>query len=155
MTHDRTEALTIRRQAAMMATTHQSVVGWRRQGMPHTWPDCMRWREAQLREQGRREVSPTDESEARARKLAAEAALAEIELARARGEVVPVADVERELGQVLDGLRARVLALPGKYAPRLGLPIAQAQARLEEIGRELMAELAETADDIPDDERDR
>lgn len=134
----------------------RSVTEWVKQGMPKRgtrfpWPEVMRWREDQLRDQGRREVKPTDEGEARARKLAAEAALAELELAKARSEVVDVAEVERELGLVLDKLRARILALPGKYAPRIGLPIAQAQARLEDIGRELIGELADVADEFEDD----
>jgi phage terminase Nu1 subunit (DNA packaging protein) len=54
---------------------------------------------------------------ARQRKTAAEAELAEIELAKARADVVSIEDVAKRWDSILSGVRARMLALPTKVAP--------------------------------------
>lgn len=142
--------------AKRFGVTARQVRNLRDQGMPchpdgtYPWPSCRVWRDEQLKAIGRREAVPDGEGEARARKLSAEAQLAELNLERARGELVPIRDVERVWGLVLDRLRARLLAAPGKWAPRLGLPIAQAQVKLEDVVRELITDLADAADDLPD-----
>ena len=59
--------------------------------------------------------------EARQRKLAAEAELAEIELAKARADVVRIDDVARQWDAILSGVRTRLLALPTKVAPMVAV----------------------------------
>jgi phage terminase Nu1 subunit (DNA packaging protein) len=54
---------------------------------------------------------------ARQRKTAAEAELAEIELAKARADVVAIDDVAKRWDAILSGVRTRMLALPSKVAP--------------------------------------
>lgn len=54
---------------------------------------------------------------ARQRKTAAEAELAEIELAKARADVASIEDVAKRWDAILSGVRARMLALPTKVAP--------------------------------------
>ena len=54
---------------------------------------------------------------ARQRKTAAEAELAEIELAKARADVVAIEDVAKRWDAILSGVRTRMLALPSKVAP--------------------------------------
>lgn len=55
--------------------------------------------------------------DARKRKLNAEAELAEIELARARADVVAVDDVAAQWDAILGAARMRLLGLPTKLAP--------------------------------------
>lgn len=54
---------------------------------------------------------------ARQRKTAAEAELAEIELAKARADVVGIEDVAKQWDTILTGVRTRLLAMPTKVAP--------------------------------------
>ena len=54
---------------------------------------------------------------ARQRKTAAEAEMAEIELAKARADVVGIDDVAKQWDTILSGVRTRLLALPTKVAP--------------------------------------
>ena len=57
------------------------------------------------------------EQDAKARKLSAEAQLAELELAAARGEVVNVSDATKELERYLSVVRASLLSFPARFAP--------------------------------------
>ncbi|HEX2526912.1 MAG TPA: hypothetical protein VHL31_11540 [Geminicoccus sp.] len=85
-----------------------------------------------------------DFDEARQRKVAAEAQLAELELARQRGEVVAIEDVGVELEQRYAAVRARLMAMPPKLAPLLcpDEP-ATAQSMIEAAVVEALAELSE------------
>jgi len=68
---------------------------------------------------------------ARQRKTAAEAELAEIELAKARAAVVRIEDVARQWESILGGVRTRFLALPTKLAPLVA--VENKQKIVEEI----------------------
>jgi len=85
-------------------------------------------------------------AEALARRTAAQAALAEIDLGVTRGELVNRAEFERE-SQAFDmALRSRLLALPTKLAVHLAnQPPAKVCALLEREVHELLAEFAEAA----------
>lgn len=89
--------------------------------------------------------------EAEKRKAIADASIAEIKLATLRRELVNVEDYRRELREVLGRVRARVLAIPGEYAPQLlnldGMP--QAVAMLRTVASSVLTELetAACADD--------
>lgn len=87
---------------------------------------------------------PPDLEEAKARKLAAEAELAEYQLAQARGEFIAVTDLDAKIGPVFDTFRAKLLAIPGRLAPRVVAcrDIADARDMLEQELGVVLAELS-------------
>jgi hypothetical protein len=126
----------------MIRAKEPGVLTWREEGGRSLYrqPDCvvaLRRREA---EKARREHAPSVTlDEARTRKALAEAELAELEVAEARGTVVAVADYEAALGRVLDRLCARLRAVPVRLA-HLGPEVeAVAEAEAEKIVEELHA----------------
>ncbi len=82
-------------------------------------------------------------------KLEVEIRIAQLELAKAEGKAVDLDYLEQQIEAIAQRVRARLLAVPGKYAPAMvGLRnIAEAQARLEAIIAEIMAALSETGED--------
>jgi hypothetical protein len=126
--------------------TRKTVVRLRGGRYEYKWPDFPRWRESELVIAGRSQ----EEAESRRRKLAAEAEMAEMELAQMRGDVVTVADSVRETNMTLDRLRAKLVNLPGKWAPTMVgcRTIADATAKLDDAIGELMAELSGVTDDF-------
>jgi excisionase family DNA binding protein len=75
------------------------------------------------------QVPPTDTAEfpqdqenleqATTRKTIAEANLKELQLAEKRGQVVAVADVERNIAAVSKAIQQKILAIPSRLSPRL------------------------------------
>lgn len=96
-----------------------------------------------------RQPTPPDGADALVRKLAADAELAELKVAKAKGELATLDYMEQQLGAILQRLRAQLLAAPGKHAPQgVGLrSIAESQQHLERMVAELMAALSETGED--------
>jgi hypothetical protein len=126
----------------------------------YLWPALREWRDRQLVQQGVQSVRPQSVEEARARKLAAEADLKEIELAERRGALMPAALFRQELEAACARIRAHQLNAPGRYAPQLLEALAdrlraedlpRAEAFIRQVMHEQMAEL-EAGDDIPDDD---
>jgi hypothetical protein len=121
----------------------------------------IQWRRGQDLEETQHGTTP-DEAQERARKLRAEASLAELRLLERKGDLVPARQIEREWDQALGVFRSRVLALRGRWAPRLlGLAsMAEAAAAMDAMGDNILSALRETADeleggDLPDvDEED-
>ena len=141
--------------AAVLRITPQSLSAWtNRPDAPcrkvgtRVWvqdPQFFRWREAELVRQAKSEVTgPLSFEEGRARKVAAEAELAEIELAIQRRQLLTVADWESALTTLLDGVRARLLALPGRLAPLVaGVDsVPAAVAVIEPVVAEVLSDLA-------------
>lgn len=60
-----------------------------------------------------------DEAELKRRKLAAETGKAELEFAKARGEVAPVAEFERAWSKMFAAIRANVMNVPARAALQL------------------------------------
>lgn len=114
-------------------------------------PDCavaLRKREA---DKARRESAPqVSLDEARTRKALAEAELAELEVAKARGEFVSVADYETALGRVLDTLTARLRAMP----VRLGHFGGDVEEALEAEVESVIVELSQMDEDVIDEPAD-
>ncbi len=81
--------------------------------------------------------------EARKRKMAAEAALAELELAKARGEAVSIEDVGQVWEDISASIRARLLPMGGKLAPR----VAPMRKR-SEVKAAIDAEVHEALDEL-------
>jgi phage terminase Nu1 subunit (DNA packaging protein) len=84
-----------------------------------------------------------DLEEARRRKLAAEAEREEIEVAKLRGEVIPVDMVARIIGDQFTACRARLLSIPTKLAPVLvsSADMAECRTLLETAVDEALHEL--------------
>ena len=82
--------------------------------------------------------------EARTRKVAAEAEIAELDLAKIRGELAPVSEVVKAWEDVLAAMKAKLLALPTKVGPALSAEddAAVIQSRLEEEIKECLDELS-------------
>lgn len=82
--------------------------------------------------------------EARTRKVAAEAEIAELELAKVRGELALVQDVVKAWQDVLAALKAKLLALPTKMGPMLAAETdaGDIQRQIEDQLRECLNELS-------------
>lgn len=108
------------------------------------WPDYLAWWHTRDVTAATERARPTFATEAKLRKLAAEAELAELELAKERGQVIPIAVHGDRLARILERVRARLIAMPGTLAPQLvGLETArEAQARVEVVIGEVLTELA-------------
>lgn len=94
---------------------------------------------------------------ARVRKMAAEARLAELALAREEGQLLTVVDFERELAKPLDRLRARLLNMPSRWAPQtVGCrTILESQAQWEAAIREAIDVMRrDLLEDDDDEEHD-
>jgi phage terminase Nu1 subunit (DNA packaging protein) len=90
----------------------------------------------------------TNLTAAQLRKVNAEAALAELKLARERGEVISVQDVEKAVAEVSANVRARLLGMPAKLAGLLvGLTKPKVKAAIEQEVNQALAELTKTAAD--------
>lgn len=117
-----------------------------RNGVPeYRQPDAARALRKREADKARRAHAPAVSlDEARTRKALAEAELAEIELAKARQEIVTLTDYEEALGRILDRLMARLRSLPVRlahYGP-------DAEAALEKEVERVVEELAAWDDDV-------
>lgn len=130
MTSGRDERLVNQRQIAeIFGVTRETIRKWIDQGMPtrngtgglrlYLPSEVIRWREDRVTQSALDSVAITDIEEAKRRKLAAEAAMAEIELSKARGEVVEIGLVGAEVGSALATCRARLLGIGASVVPRL------------------------------------
>lgn len=101
-------------------------------------------------------AKPADADEARARKLAAEAELAEMERDERRGQLVPISVVERVVSEEYAAVRAKLLSLPGKLAPLVAIEDDEVTCRdlIERGVTEALDELARDAGEIGADAAD-
>lgn len=75
--------------------------------------DVARWREDERAKQASG-AAPTNEDELRTRRLIAETLTAELELAKARGAVAPIDQVERMMARAFAAVRAGMRNIPGR-----------------------------------------
>lgn len=109
----------------------------------YEWPAFNRFvREAAVADAVER-VKPADFEEARARKEAANAELAELDLAERRGQLVTREGARKAMASLCERVRARLVTLPPKVAPLVvGCDtVPQAQRELERAVEEVLAEL--------------
>lgn len=85
---------------------------------------------------------PPDLQESRARREAAEAALAEIELAEKRAELLPAADVETRLKNVFASCKTKLLGVPARARQRDPGLSAEQITLFEDLIREALEDLA-------------
>ena len=116
--------------AVIMAVTPQTVDAWVRKGCPvvtrggrgkqyeFDTGQIIRWREELAKTDALSDES-IDIAELRRRKMAAEVALAELELAEAKAEVVPLSELELSLSRIFAEVKANMRALPRRVVPRL------------------------------------
>ena len=85
-----------------------------------------------------------DYEEARARKVAAEAEITELELAKVRGELVVAEDVVSAWSDTLSSLKAKMVSIPSKAAPIVAAEDSAGgcQQVLEDLIREALEELS-------------
>lgn len=81
----------------------------------------VQWRIDRERQSALGDLAQVDEMEARRRKLAAEASLAELELQKANGAAVAIADQEKIWVQMVGAARAKLLSIPTKLGPSLAI----------------------------------
>ena len=88
---------------------------------------------------------------ARQRKITAEAELAEIELAKARADVVCIQDVAKQWDFILSAVRTRLLAVPTKVAPMAAVETDQSRVKelIEDGVFTALGEIAATISDEP------
>lgn len=116
-----------------------------RDGWKYPWPAWNTWYVNRRVDRAVERVKPADFEEARARKTAAEAELAELELAKQRGDLITVADAGKVMDDRLDRVAARLKAVPSKDAYRfVGLTgIPEVVPVLRQVIDGVMAELSE------------
>lgn len=143
------------------------------QGMPHAkkstrnvvipMPDGRVWYHAYLIEKGKRQAAPKDIDEAKRRKMAAEAELAELEVARARGELMTTETYALRFADACARVDARLVNLPPRLAGVVvGVEsVTEALARIEPLVEEARDELRRgedvplaADDDLPGDDTD-
>jgi phage terminase Nu1 subunit (DNA packaging protein) len=132
------------------------------QGMPRKLrgrfeiEECSRWYIRFLQAALEKRAIPTDdgfisEQKERVRKMRADADLKELDLAKQRGELVAIADVEREMTDLVLTTKARLHSLPARLAPDLVGENSRVmvQAKLEKAIDAALRELAERAKEPP------
>ena len=137
-----------------------SVNKWVRNGCPYVtkgsknrpWvfntADVAAWREEQMFLRAVGDTSQLDIDESKRRKLAAEAAMVELDLAKRRGEVIEIDEIVDVIGDDYANLRAKLLSLPTKLAPLVAVveDMAECKGLIERGIHEALEEL--TADGI-------
>lgn len=141
--------------ARLLDVTPKTIRAWEVQGCPVEAPSTRRgapalysvaavvqWREEVAARAASGALAAMDMEEARRRKLAAEAALVELDLAKRRDEVVEMPITAEEVGAGLSAVRARLMAIGATVAPKLILA-ADTASRKEIIDDEVNQALAE------------
>ena len=98
---------------------------------------------------------PADIDEAKTRKAQADAEIAEMQLAKMRGDLAPVADMDRAVERLALAVRAEIGGLRSRFAARIvGLqtPLESAEM-LDAMSAQILAALQDAAEGL-DDETD-
>lgn len=147
--------------AALLGLTTRQVRNLESQGLPHRAegnrkyypiPDGIQWYANKQREDALSELGQADYKEARARREAARARMAEINLAKEEGRLLP-RDVVKEIfgDKMLDRVRAALLNFPGRWGAQVvGLDSPrEGEAILKQAVSEILEELSgPAADDL-------
>lgn len=117
----------------------------------YPWPLIREEHKELLREADRRRGRPdpgSDFARARARREAARASVAELDLAQRTGEVVPLSIIIEVVGPVLDQLRSRIVGIPGTWPPELDP--CDGPRELQEVLRRLSNEILQDLQGVGD-----
>lgn len=119
--------------AQLFGRSVTAVDGWLRRGCPYVQrgsksqnyqfdvAEVAEWRERQAVERAVGESSDLPFEEGRRRKMAADAALSELDLAKARGEYVSIGVAEQVIGEQLTRCRTRLLEMPTIVSPMVAV----------------------------------
>jgi len=153
--------------ADLFGVSHTTVDAWLKRGLPviqrgskgKAWVINTAEVSAWL-EQRAKETAPggeqSDERELKRRKLAAETAKVELELARVRGEVVPLRQLERALANTFAEVKTNLRSVPSRVATAIIGEESETRIKaviLKEIDQALEA-LGDLDLDEPDDDDD-
>ena len=155
--------------ATLLCLTRRQLTNLVEQGLPkhgdgkgsyYVWAEVFQWYIAFKIDQARSkgalngpgsdvQVNGETFNQALTRKTVADADLKELERARERGEVVAVADVEKNISNVAMAVKAKLLALPTKLASSLAALRTKPQIRaaLDVEMRQICEELINAGDD--------
>lgn len=151
--------------ASVFGVALPTVDGWVRNGCPFVqrgsrgveWQfntaDVSKWLQTRAREEASGE-SVADEAELKRRKLAAETAKAELELAKAKGDVAPIREFERAQSMMMAAIRANVMQVPSRAVLQLLGETSEAEFKAK-LRAELVLALetaAESDMDMEDEE---
>ena len=146
----------------LFRVTRVTIFQWRKEDLPcriengsprFSVADCIEWRIARVREEERAKVQGPDAEVFKARKLAAEAERAEVELAVRKGELVPMAVHEVRVTELAGAVAAVCKGQLGRYTMEVvgaGTPVA-ARAVLEKVGDAVLQACQGLGDGIEDD----
>lgn len=123
----------------------------------YPWPEIHRWLLEQVERRGKESARPATEDEARKRKLAAEAELAELELAKQRGQLMTVEQYEEVVGAAFARVAAQLKSAPTKFAPHVVhlKTLPEAVTKLQIVADEILEDLHRGTDVPDDDDPDR
>lgn len=109
----------------------------------YPWPEIYHWTIKREREKAKEEARPKTMDEARQRREAAEAQIAELTLGERQGSLCSVASFEQAQAATHTRIRGQCLAFPSKFGPQcVGLAtIPEAVAVLEGGINDLLADL--------------
>lgn len=145
------ELVEVTRVAEALNITRQRVAQLVHEGLPrekdgqYDLGNCMRWyiRYLQARMRHRSGESEPSLGDERRRLLKTQADAAEFDLARMRGEVIPLAVFEQELQSAFAVVRQRLLAIDARLAPKLvGESLAVIKLKVREAMRDVLTTLA-------------
>lgn len=139
----------------------RTVKRWVEAGCPHRkahrrleflLSEVIPWRREQDRKELRQSSTPKMDEE-QARKMRADADLSELKVLQMRGELIPATRVEQDMERLCAMVRARVLSVRGRWAPkimRLGA-MAEAAAVLDALAADVLDALRAGADDLDEE----
>jgi terminase small subunit / prophage DNA-packing protein len=144
--------------ATLFGVARSTVTTWKSEGCP-SQPDTkdgaptylpsevVQW----LTDRAKESAAPLDKDAEQVRKLKAEADRVELEVAKVRGELVPLSEFERVLAADHDETRAALTALPSKFArlvvDRTGCTMGVAQTLLADIADATLTEMQGEGED--------
>lgn len=113
-------------------------------------PECVAWDRQRVRAETEANAEPGNEGEARDRLDKLRGDILEIDLAKARGAVLPVEYAVGQLEGIGERLRAKLQAMPSKWAPMLlgAKTIPDMASRLENAVNDALKALVTVADEM-------
>lgn len=148
--------------AKLLGVTRAAVHLWRQNGCPSRTVngaaafvvgEVVDWRLEQARASARG-AEKADLLEEQARRTRAEADISELKAAQMRGELLPAAEVRREMERRDEVTRAALLGMRGKYAAQVygAGSMAEAAEVLDQIARDVVSSLQASADELESDD---
>lgn len=143
--------------ARLFKKSRETIRLWEKAGMPSrkggfVLADCIEWREEMIRQESL-QPEEVDEAKERARKMKADADFSELKVQQMRGELMPATQVEADMERLCAMVRARVLSVRGRWAPKVIRldSMAEATAVLDALAADVLDALRDGADDLDEE----